>query len=145
MMFYKTSIEVKNRVVVIFFSFKCLNHHLCSDFAYTIMVHAPHPSSSGDPHLFIQLQAHVSWVFATNLCQSLLRLLFVVLQLFDIRQSSILIFWYSCNCCPNNAFVSFFRCRHGSSQSVLLMLLISETSFSFHALFSLSQWSLAVQ
>ena len=73
MMFYKTSIEVKTRVVVIFFSFKCLNHHLCSDFAYTIMVHAPHPSSSGDPHLFIQLQAHVSFllcipVICVNLC-----------------------------------------------------------------------------
>ena len=72
MMFYKTSIEVKTRVVVIF-SFKCLNHHLCSDFAYTIMVHAPHPSSSGDPHLFIQLQAHVSFllcipVICVNLC-----------------------------------------------------------------------------
>ena len=72
-MFYKTSIEVKTRVVVIFFSFKCLNHHLCSDFAYTIMVHAPHPSSSGDPHLFIQLQAHVSFllcipVICVNLC-----------------------------------------------------------------------------
>ena len=37
------------------------------------MVHAPHPSSSGDPHLFIQLQAHVSFllcipVICVNLC-----------------------------------------------------------------------------